>query len=376
MNPPPVEKPGTTTKAPINPDTKFAASFELLDGTINGMDVSQQVQPQKPPEVSVIPPVPVAPVVEDPETTHVQRNAPAAVAPSQPSKPVRQTIDIGPQRRVSPIWIIGAAVLVLIVAVLGISGYLLLSSKQQVTPGPGPTPTPAVSNVKADLVAIEGGSFLMGRNGGPPQETPAHPVAVPAFQIDRTEVNNTEYADFVREMKHAPPSHWAGDKPPFGQEVWPVVNVSYNDAVAFAAWRSKRDGASYRLPTEEEWEFAARNGERADLYPWGPAWVDNAAVLKEATPAPVGSRPEGKNRWGVVDLVGNVWEWTASKTSLYPGNEAPVPDSIQDWITIRGGCYVSDPVKADAPVTACMRDFVQASTKNTLLGFRLVRSGP
>ena len=309
MNPPPAEAPGTTTKAPISPDTKFAASFELMDGTINGLDLSQEVQPPQPPEIPVAaPPAPARPEVEDPETTRVQQKVAPVVAPSQPSKPVRQTIDIGPQRRLSPLWIIGAAVLILIVAGLGVSGYLLFRANQQVTPGPGPTPTPTISStIKADLIAIEGGSFLMGRNSGAPQETPAHPVAVLPFQMDRTEVTNTEYADFVREMEVTPPSHWVGDKPPFGQELWPVVNVDYNDALAFAAWRSKRDNVSYRLPTEEEWEFAARNGERADLYPWGPAWIENAAVVKEATPAPVGSRPEGKNRWGVVDLVGNVW---------------------------------------------------------------------
>ena len=61
-------------------------------------------------------------------------------------------------------------------------------------------------------MAIEGGSFLMGRKSGPPQETPEHPVAVPTFQMDRTEVTNTEYADFVRETNRAPPSHWGGDK--------------------------------------------------------------------------------------------------------------------------------------------------------------------
>ena len=65
-----------------------------------------------------------------------------------------------------------------------------------------------------------------------------------------------------------------------------------------------------------------------------------------------------------------------SKTSVYPGNTGIIPAGIQDWVTIRGGCYVSDPEKLDAPVTACMREFVPASTKTTLLGFRLVRSGP
>jgi len=199
---------------------------------------------------------------------------------------------------------------------------------------------------------------------------------VQPFQMDRTEVSNGEYAEFVKDTNHAPPSHWSGNKPQFGQEQWPVVNVSFNDATAFAAWRSKRDRVTYRLPTEEEWEYAARNGERADLYPWGPDWKENAAVLKEATPANVGSRADGNNRWGVADLVGNVWEWTASKASVYPGNSAQVPADVQDWIAIRGGCYVSDPGRSDKPVTACMRDFVPPSTRNTLLGFRLVRNGP
>ena len=369
LNPPPPPPPGATTQPPVKPDTQFNASFEMMGGTISGVDLDKEVKPP--------PPAPPPPPLEDPETTHVQpRPVRPVVPPHAPSKPVRQQIDFKPQRRVSPLWIVAAAVLVLIVAGLGVSAFFLLSSRQTSGPGPTPTPTPIVATTKADLVAIEGGSFLMGRNSGPPQETPQHPVAVLAFQMDRTEVTNSEYAEFVRDTNRPAPSHWAGTRPPFGQENWPVVNVSYDDAIAFAAWRSKRDQVAYRLPTEEEWEYAARNGERADLFPWGPNWKENAAVLKEATPAPVGSRPDGKNRWGVMDLVGNVWEWTSSKTSVYPGNEGVIPDSIRDWVTIRGGCYVSDPGQSDALVTACMRNFVPASTKNTLIGFRLVRSGP
>ena len=379
LNPPPAApSPGSTTKPPVSTDTKFAASFELMDGTISGTHLDEKE-------------------LEDPETTHVRRNAPTVVdeapslspprTPVQPAAPIAAPVQPSergkpmmipltpPRRGISPLWFVGIAVVLLAVVGLGLGGYFLFG-RQGLNPGPGPTPSPSIApNAKADLVAINGGSFLMGRSGGPPQETPAHPVSVQAFQMDRTEVSNTEYGEFVSQTNHAPPSHWAGNKAPFGQELWPVVNVSYDDALAFAAWRSKRDNVSYRLPTEQEWEYAARNGEQGDLYPWGPTWKENAAVLKEATPAAVGSRAEGRNKWGVADLIGNVWEWTSSKASVYPGNTATVPAEVQDWITIRGGCYVSDPGRSDKPVTACMRDFVPASTKNTLLGFRLVRSG-
>src|SRR5829696_4324555 len=379
------EVPGlTATQPPVSQETNFGDSFDSMAGTVSGAQLDKDVlkqrerdrrereQQEKFERMSLqakeledrlerlsgsMPP--------DPEATRVQSAAtsPELVANVTPA-PSRKTmvVDFGQKRKGPPaLLLIGAAVAVLVLAGAAISAYLAFRSGSSST-NAGPTPTPVVpSQPKADLVAIDGGSFLMGRKAGPLQETPAHPVIVQQFLMDRTEVSNSEYAEFVNDTKHQVPSHWAGTKPPFGQELWPVVNVSFNDATAFAAWRSKRDGMNYRLPNEEEWEYAARNGEKSDLYPWGPDWQDNVAVLKETTPAPVGSRPGGKNRWGVVDLIGNVWEWTSSKASVYPGNPAVVPSSIQDWVTIRGGCYVSDPVKSDAPVSSCLREFVPPS---------------
>ena len=318
----------------------------------------------------------------DPETTRVQGSSTnpewaASTGVNAPAVSPRRAmvVDITPKRKGPPVLLlIGGALMVLILGGAGIGAFLMF--RPGVKPeDPKPTPTPVVPpKTKEDLVPIDGGTFLMGRNNGPPQETPAHAVAVQPFLMDRTEVSNSEYADFVRETNHTAPSHWIGNKPPFGQEQWPVVNVTFDDATAFAAWRSKRDGATYRLPSEEEWEYAARNGDRGDLYPWGSIWRDKVAVLKDATPAPVGSRPEGKNRWGVFDLIGNVWEWTGSRTSVYPGNARKVPPSMADWVTIRGGCFVSDPTNAETPVSSCLREFVPPATKTTLLGFRLVRS--
>lgn len=409
----------SATQPPIAQETNFGASFDSLAGTVSGAQLDKEVEGEaqrkqredeerlnkekqerdrrekeqqekfdrmalqaKELEDRLERLSGSMPPALDPEATRVQGTAAnpqwaADSVPVRPAGPGKQMIvDFSPKRKgLPPLLYIGAAVFVLFLAGVGITAYLMLRPGTHIA-DPTPTPTPiAPPKSKADLLPITGGTFLMGRQNGPPQETPAHAVTVQPFSMDRTEVSNTEYADFVRETNHAAPSHWIGNKPPFGQELWPVVNVSFDDATAFASWRSKRDNVSYRLPAEDEWEYAARNGEQGDLYPWGPDWKDKAAVLKDATPAPVGSRAEGKNKWGVYDLIGNVWEWTSSKASVYPGNPAKVPPSIQDWVTIRGGCYVSDPAKADAPVSACLREFVPPSTKTTLLGFRLVRSG-
>jgi formylglycine-generating enzyme required for sulfatase activity len=422
--PPPVSQgpdlSATSAQPPITPDTQVGASFDSMAGTVSGAQLDkileQDAQRKKREEQERLSKEQqererreneqqeklermalqakdledrlerlsgsMPPSMDDPETTRVQGSPTspnwaansARVAPAAPAKQ-QMIVDFSPKRKAPPLLLIGAGVLVLVLAGVGISAYFLL--RQTTLPvNPTPTPTPAPSpKVKSDLISIDGGTFLMGRKSGPPQETPAHAVTVPQFFMDRTEVSNSEYADFVRDTNYTPPSHWIGNKPPFGQETWPVVNVTFADANAFAAWRSKRDALAYRLPTEEEWEYAARNGERADLYPWGPDWRDGVAVLKDATPSPVGSRAEGKNRWGVFDLIGNVWEWTSSKASVYPGNTAKVPNSMAEWVTIRGGCYVSDPTTAETPISACLREFVPATTKTTLLGFRLVRSG-
>lgn len=290
-------------------------------------------------------------------------------------------VSVPPKSRSNSMLMIGAAV-VLVVLIGGVIGaYLLLRSKATPPGGPGGSPTPTTTpgtgeTIKADLVEIPGGTFQMGRNDGSLQEAPAHQVSVKSFFMDRTEVTNAEYAEFVREAHHAAPDDWNGTKPAYGTELWPVLNVSLEDVNAFASWRSKRDNVTYRLPTEHEWEYAARNGDRGDLYPWGNDWKDNQAVLKEATPGKVGAHPEGNNRWGVADLIGNVWEWTSSKVSAYPGNPTKISSSTKDWIVIRGAGYDRNPSDRDNPVSSCIRTFVSPGSKIPQLGFRLVRSAP
>ena len=155
-----------------------------------------------------------------------------------------------------------------------------------------------------------------------------------------------------------------------------MSNVSSEDAAAFAAWRSKRDGATYRLPTEEEWEYAARNGDKDNLYPWGNVWQPGRAAGQESgvgAAQRVGTYNQGVNIWGVQDLLGNVWEWTSSKASLYKGNAVQLPPEHKDWIIIRGGCYAT-PAKGDVPLSGTLRNWVAPNYKNQVLGFRLVKS--
>ena len=215
----------------------------------------------------------------------------------------------------------------------------------------------------------------MGRNDSLPQESPAHPVTVKAFSMDKNEVTNAEYSQFVREANHRPPEQWGSIKPPVGEDLLPVSNVTHDDILAFADWRSKRDNVTYRLPTEEEWEFAARNGDKNNLYPWGNAWLPNRAATQETglgKAQAVGSYREGGNQWGIQDLMGNVWEMTSSKASVYKGNPAQLPAQLKDWIVVRGGSFQSQS-KGDRPVSATLRDWVVPTYKSVTLGFRLVK---
>ncbi|HEV7645674.1 MAG TPA: SUMF1/EgtB/PvdO family nonheme iron enzyme [Pyrinomonadaceae bacterium] len=225
---------------------------------------------------------------------------------------------------------------------------------------------------KAEMVLISGGSFKMGRNDGRLEEQPAHDVEVKSFWMDKTEVTNGEYAEFVQETKYREPEHWVNGKPLGGQETMPVIFVSLEDAKAFAAWRSKRDGVEYRLPTEEEWEYAARNGSQADLFPWGVKWEEGKAIIDQPAPKPVGSESGGKNKWGVEDLIGNVWEWTSSVPAAYPGSKLETKKNDVPRVMIRGGAYLSKANGADA-ITAARRVDFEAGKRDKLLGFRLVR---
>ncbi|MCA1591604.1 MAG: SUMF1/EgtB/PvdO family nonheme iron enzyme [Acidobacteria bacterium] len=203
---------------------------------------------------------------------------------------------------------------------------------------------------------------------------PAHSVTVKPFAIGRTEVTGAEYAEFVRATKHRAPPDWAGDAPKAGEESLPVRRVSFDDAWQFAVWRSHRDGVTYHLPTEEQWEYAARGGDAARLFPWGGAWEQGRANLGGEAARPVGSFPSGATPQGVQDMIGNVSEWTSSPAAIYDGNKRmKLPEEDRSKVVVRGGSYRSKP-DGDNPITATTRSWVAKDVQDQTLGFRLVQT--
>ena len=298
-----------------------------------------------------------------------------------PGSTFSEVIGVPPPRRTLPLIL---TLLAVIFVALPIGGYVIYRATRPTPPQPSGPESLKPKPVLSDMVQIPGGTFMMGRNLSKKDDlqSPAHSLAVQPFFMDRTEVTNAEYADFVQQTGYSPPEGWSAKKPPAGRENWPVTNVSLEDAEKFVVWRSARDGVRYRLPKEEEWEYAARGGSENRLYPWGNDWCDDCANLGTGKgenvdhAEPVGSHPQGANRWGALDLIGNVWEWTSSPATFYDGT--PVPEDQRGLFVARGGSHqslypqeVSKRGGKEFPATS--RKWVSRDTKSHTLGFRLVR---
>jgi formylglycine-generating enzyme required for sulfatase activity len=167
------------------------------------------------------------------------------------------------------------------------------------------------------MVSIPAGEFWMGRylvNGASEylvlerdrlDDQPAHQVAVDAFYMDKYEVTAEEYARFVEATGAIKPWYWPGGKVEKGMERVPVHDVTWEEAKSYCAWAGGK-----RLPTEAEWERAARGGLDRKRNPWGDQGGQNrTADGNDRGPVPVGSVP-AQNDYGLFDIVGNVWEWT------------------------------------------------------------------
>lgn len=271
-----------------------------------------------------------------------------------------------------PMMMVGlAGGFVVVIAALVLAVYFLWPSSPPVD-GAASTKASPLSN----MVKVPGGSFMIGRDSVPDyalNEFPAHQVIIGSVSMDKTEVTSASYSECVKSGTCRRPLDWSSDSPPAAQDQWPVSGVSLDDAQAFASWRSKRDGVEYRLPTEEEWEYAARSGNSENLYPWGKKWIEGYANMGAKSPVPVGSYPKGATTLGMHDMIGNVWEWTSSKASIYPGNtKKKLETGIEDYFVIRGGYYGSS-ASGDQSAMATSRAWLARSERHEYLGFRLVR---
>ncbi len=262
----------------------------------------------------------------------------------------------------------------------------------------------ARKGVPEGMVFVPGGEFAMGNADDRfPDELPPHVVDVDPFLIDERETTNAQYAAFVKATGHAPPLHWGGTAPPSGLDDFPVVNVTWQDARDYAAWAGKR------LPTEVEWEKAARWTEPEEVdrdeaiakkaawdamkaeiekriaalpsldkgteappelpnpWPWGPVWDPDRCISGDH-PERVGTIPQGKSPIGCLDMAGNVWEWTADWYKAYH----PKVDCKyfgEKFRVVRGGSWKSDPDDMRTTNRSCY----QPLTLMDDLGFRCAR---
>jgi formylglycine-generating enzyme len=181
--------------------------------------------------------------------------------------------------------------------------------------------TTTATNVS--LVTIPAGSFLMGCDAGQDCERPVHRVWVDAFALAATQVTNRDYATFLAATGRPAPPDWG--KPQFADPLQPVVSVSWSDAIAYCAWLSNAIGQHFRLPSEAEWEYAARGGLEGKLYPWGDAPPQSRpGYAQKWRTGPERVAQEEANGFGLFDMCANVHEWCSDWYD--PGYYAASPE--------------------------------------------------
>jgi formylglycine-generating enzyme required for sulfatase activity len=234
-----------------------------------------------------------------------------------------------------------------------------------------PSASTAPVGTVGELVQVPAGPFTMGSNDFDVDEKPAHPVDLPAYQIDKYPVVNALFDAFIKATgfqtdpeKRGESRSWRNYFTP-DKANHPVVKVTWFDAKAFCEWAGKR------LPTEAEWEKAAR-GTDGRNYPWGsdydPSKFNGRASGIRGTTA-VGSYPAGASPYGVLDMAGNVWEWTADWYLPYPGNTVSSPYFGEKFRVTRGGGWFDEKDQ----VRTSNRNSADPNAANDDLGFRCVK---
>ena len=247
-------------------------------------------------------------------------------------------------------------------SVLGgvLAGVWWVAAQHTVLPAQTVTP----DQDRAEMVLVPAGEFWMGSDDGADDEKPRRKVVLDAFSIDRFEVSNALYARFVA-ATHRASAGSSGSAPATS----PVVEVSWDDAASYCAWARKR------LPTEAEWEKAAR-GTDGRRYPWGDQWDGtraNSAETRAGGPVDVKSYPSGASPYGVHNMAGNVWEWVADwyDEGYYPRsvNRDPTGPASGKYRVLRGGSWDNNP----GHLRAAERNFDRTDVKNGNFGFRCAK---
>jgi formylglycine-generating enzyme required for sulfatase activity len=208
-------------------------------------------------------------------------------------------------------------------------------------------------------------------------ETPAHTVEVAPFSIGKFPVTNHEFHAYVLTGRARPRDYWDGSNVDPWIQNQPVRDVTWEEAVGYCDWLADETGLPFRLPTEEQWEKAAR-GTDARQYPWGDEFGFTFANVWEgcvAEPTPVGVYPDGVSPYGVLDMAGNVSEWTASFIGKYPDSlgEELITSQVEEfgrYRVIRGGCWLDNQQQA-----RCARRGNPADRTAPTIGFRLALEG-
>ncbi len=238
------------------------------------------------------------------------------------------------------------------------------------------------SQILPNLIFVKGGAFQMGNNGGDPDEKPVHTVILSDFYIGKYEVTVQEYQAFCKatgkKMPPMPKAEWYEEHPDSRKWVWksknPMLHVSWNNAMAYCKWLSGKTGKKYTLPTEAQWEYAAKGGQKSKNYKFSGSNNINKVAWYDETTYEKGPRPVGTlkpNELGIFDMSGNAWEWCYDKYGRYKASNSKNPKGVDRGIfrVIRGGSwyYVDDMCKITS------RDGPYPHYTNYNYGFRVVK---
>jgi formylglycine-generating enzyme required for sulfatase activity/serine/threonine protein kinase len=187
------------------------------------------------------------------------------------------------------------------------------------------------------MIFVAGANVSIGSNKGAANEYPRHKQFVPPFYIDRYEVTNAQYEDYIAKTGAPAPPHWQGSNAPVGTGFYPVTNITWLEAYSYSTWAGKR------LPTEYEWERMAQAINPEDDYPWGMEFVSGISNLYDSgigSLRPIGCFIQDRSAVGAYDAMGNAVEWTSSIYQPYAGNTVSDPKYNGGYRVARGGSYL------------------------------------